>query len=371
LYYEGKKDGASIRSRKTPVLIASAPAIVDGGIVTIGSADWYRYTRNRRTQYTRDNFRGAKPAGAVRDLLCREFKNSLALVLSKDHPDHVMHRKLARQAIRALENVDLGKRSAGANQSILVPTFLAARLKTPLRLRIGPELEEWTIHCASTGRWRLPGDVAETGDAATQARGKAKLLENGNIFFKNDEFEDEYVASNASVVFERRIDTVFGETNVAAPVVPLIPQGKEVTVKEGEPLFGPIPRKEWTIKEFRALPEDVRLTCFYLAAISAGRIIDNLHYLDTSMTLGGSTPVADLGSVPTFQTVSNSSRGLDYKGAGVSVSMMSFIRHHMDLHRQIRKEQRERTNAKPQAKESGGILKKLKEEAPKVMQAHA
>jgi hypothetical protein len=310
-------------------------------------------------------------------LLCREFKNSLALVLSKDHQDHVIHRKLARQAIRALENVDLGTRSVGANQSILVPTFLTARQKTPLRLRIGPELEEWTIHCASTGRWKLPGDATEAGDAATQAQGKVRVSEDGNVFFRNSEFEDEYVADGAARVFEHKIDKVFGETIVVAPVVPLIPAGKEVTVKRGEPLFGPVPKKEWTEADFRALPEEVRMTCFYLAALSAGRIIDNLVYLDTSMVLGGSMPVADLGSVPSFQTVSNSSRGLDYKGAGVSVSMMSFIKHHMDLHRQLRAQQRGKGSAKPLAKKTGSepTLEQVQQEAAPeetaAMQAHA
>jgi hypothetical protein len=368
LYYEGKKNGASVRTRKTPVLLAYAPAIMDGGVVTVGSTEWYRYTRNRRPCYTRDNFKGAKPAGAVRDLLCREFKNSLALVLSKDHQDYVVHRKLARQAIRALESVDLNTRSSGANQSILVPTLLAARLKTPLRIRIGPELEEWAIHCACTGRWRVPGAPGEVGDTASQADGEA-TVKDGDVLFRCNEYEDTHEAGKASSAFMKKIDKVFGE-NVHVQVVPLIEAGRTKPVKRGESLFGPVPKKEWTESEFRALPEDVRMTCFYLAALSAGRVIDNMTYLDTSMTIGGSMPVADLGSVPTVQTVANNARGLDYRGAGVSVTLMEFIKHHMDLHRQLRQEQRKKGNAKPHVKTQVKEADTLEQEV-KHMQAHA
>jgi hypothetical protein len=374
LYYEGKKDGESVRERKTPVLVASAPAIMDGGVVTLGAVGWFRYVRNRCVQYTRDEFRGAKPVGVVRDLLCREFKNSLALVLSRDHPDYSIHQQLARRAIRALENVDLSKRSSGANQSVLVPTLLAARQKTPLRIRIGPELEQWAIHCACTGRWRIPGTVEEVGDTAPQTDGEVTVLKNGDIKFKGSEYEDTHEARLASRAFMKKIDKVFGETNVAVPCVPLIETGRTKSVKLGEPLYGPVQKKEWTEEEFRALPEDVRMTCFYLAAISAGRVIDNFDYLDTSMTIGGSMPVADLGSVPAVQTVSNSSRGLDYRGAGVTVTLMRFIKHHMDLHRQLRKEQRQKGNAKPHAKKeeveaNGKILEQ--EQEVQYQQAHA
>jgi len=139
----------------------------------------------------------------------------------------------------------------------------------------------------------------------------------------------------------------------------LLPSARYAPVRNGQALFGPVPKKDWSLEEFRALPEETRRATFYLAALNAGQIIDDIHYLDFSHAFGDEVPIVDLQSLNgKLQGVENTPHGLSYQTDGIRVDMLRFVRYHLKLRVETRKQLKE------QSKQQRKVRKKAVSKQP-------
>jgi len=366
---ERKLEGQGSLRAEHPAFVVVAPVIYHGNTLCIGGEGWQRYRKASKIHFTQDNFPGAKPAGAVRDLLCKEFKNPVSLITSSDHIQGKYHRKLLRWAHRMQSEETLINPKLGLadRQSIVPPTFLVPKRQSPLKLRLGQDLERWTIHCAETGRWSVPGALGQVGETSTQDRGEVTVVDAHTIHFKGS-YEDDYKLSLAQIQYEKLIGHVFGRDDVVVSLVPVVKKGEVVLVKCGQALYGPLRKKSWSVEEFRALPKEAKMAAFYLAALSSARFIDGVYYLDFTHAYGDEQPIVDLNSVKTIQGTENTPHGLRYKAEGIHIDLVSFIRYHLKQNAEERKKMLPRKAEKTNAGNSVDGVKPAKVAASKSLE---
>ena len=310
LSWGGKKDkkgGIVDRS----ALFFEAPAIYDSGRVYFGGPDWfYKKTSENIREYTK-NKEDAYPVGVIRDFRQDRTRASNALNFERSKQDR--HR--VERVHNMLENDVMPRPGCyrivklGDSEITLPQFFSAPTPRFKLRLREGSELDDCVLEHARRGDWNI-----DAGFMTATTRGVVKGLADGQLEFSHklsDGEKAEDITASAGVrveggnmiekiaspfaELEALIQNVFGVT-VAVNMRSIVGASQQISVREGQTLFLPIGKREWTMEELRQSPDFESLK--YLAALCNARHHNGVEFYDFSFAYSPKvSPWVDLSGV--------------------------------------------------------------------------
>lgn len=344
-----------------PAVITSAPAIWSGGSVHVGGSGWWQRSVYGEALYSRERTPDARPVGALRDVFETVPFSAVCMRPERYTETGLLDRKLLKWSLKLLDEQQLRAQPGQGrwgDTGILPPTFLcSAGRNQPLRLRQGVALDCLIRHCAEYGQWAVREDASKVGELRASVRGIAKKVDELTIHFTGDDpeqgqLEDLYSAHRASKQIEDLISEIF-HVDMGISLVSLVPTSG-IRVKEGQALFGPVPRGTLDKGDLREHPAYPILA--YMAALTTMQVVEGVPRLDCSVVLGSDShkPVADMGSGGGYiQRLPNRTPSLRLTDDGLEIDMFNLP---------IRDYLREKAKARREAAEISKLSRSAREE---------
>ena len=125
------------------------------------------------------------------------------------------------------------------------------------------------------------------------------MLNPGMVQVNSDDADSDLISDyyiyKAAQQLEVLIEEVF-KMSFGIKLLPAIDVNEKIRVKKYQPLFRPIPRREWTIDQLKALPEYEMLT--YMAVLTTAIEQDKLILLDHAFAYSIKDPWVDFSELP-------------------------------------------------------------------------
>jgi hypothetical protein len=314
-----------------PAVAMAVPAIWKDGSVHVGGCGWWQRTVYGEVLYSRERSADARPVGALKDLFETTPYSAVSLKPERYTETGLLDRKILKWSLKLLDEQQLRAQPSHGrwgDTGIVPPTFLcSAGRNQPLRLRQGIALDCLIRHCAEYGQWTVREDSAKVGELRTSVRGIARKTDDHTIHFVGDDpeqgqLEDLYSSYTASKQIEDLISEIF-HVDMGVALTPLVP-ASGIRVKEGQALFGPVPKGSLGASDLRENPAYPLMA--FMAALTTMHVVEGVPRLDCSVVLGSDAhkPVADMGSGGGYiQRLPNRTPSLRLNDDGLSIDLFN------------------------------------------------
>ena len=309
--YRGDKERryATIQKVLRSAMHASVPLIHRDsmsnmlGTIHVGGIGWRYFLHDGRMNYTRKaDTPHAETVGTLRDVFCDVPDWSVSYTFDRKKVNDrlaLLNCKLVWQVGEILQDKYLSSDIFRyPDTEIRMPKFYTAAGQDvrPI-LRKGKALDDLVLSCARSGNWPIKLPV-HLNEYTCTSRGEVELHLDGTtaqFTSENDEFTDRFHLTKAEQQLEVLIEEVF-KMSFGVKLFPAIAMKDKLRVKRFQPLFRPIPRREWSMEQLKALPEYEMLT--YIAVLTTAIEQDKLILLDHAFAYSSKDPWVDFSELP-------------------------------------------------------------------------
>ena len=279
------------------------------GTIHIGGDGWRYFLKDKQMCYTRKpDLNPGGWVGTLRDVFSEPPTKKMAYAFGgkdakgKYLPARLVHlnQKLIWQAGEVLKDdyVD-SDIFRYPDTEIRMPKFLTVvRSTTKPRIRQGKVLDNLVLTCANSGNWPIRHSVEphSISDYLAYNRGVVKLFDRNTVqLTTEDGMIRKHSIDEASQELETLIEAAFG-ISAGIKLVPIVAEHAELRVKFEQPMFRPIPRRDWTLEQLKALPEYEALQC--MAALTTAIKAENSILLDHEVAFSVEDPLVDFSDLP-------------------------------------------------------------------------